>query len=101
MQMKYRGVRTNLPRRLSFQFTVVRSFESKSRADRIDYRLEWTLESNSPGLRAQSPGVEVEPDPNPITFVEAVRDQLGLKLQSTKAPVQTLVIDHIERPSEN
>jgi uncharacterized protein (TIGR03435 family) len=45
--------------------------------------------------------VEVEPDPNPVTFVGAVREQLGLKLQSTKAPVRTLVIDHIERPSEN
>ena len=66
-------------------------------ADRVDYRLEWTLESNGPVV----PGVEVEPDPNPVTFMDAVREQLGLKLQSTKAPVQTLVIDHIERPSEN
>jgi uncharacterized protein (TIGR03435 family) len=33
--------------------------------------------------------------------MDAARDQLGLKLQSTRAPVQTLVIDHIERPSEN
>ncbi len=65
--------------------------------DRIDYRLEWTLEPNSP----LPPGVEVQPDPNPVTFVDAVREQPGLKLQSTKAPVQTLVIDHIERPSEN
>jgi bla regulator protein blaR1 len=65
--------------------------------DRIDYRLEWTLESNGPGM----PGVEVEPDPNPVTFIDAVRDQLGLKLQSTKGPLRTLVIDHIERPSEN
>jgi uncharacterized protein (TIGR03435 family) len=65
--------------------------------DRIDYRMEWTPESNGPGI----PGVEVEPDPNPVTWMDAVRDQLGLKLQSTKAPVQTLVIDHIERPSEN
>jgi bla regulator protein BlaR1 len=65
--------------------------------DRIDYRLEWTLESNGPVV----PGVEVEPDPNPLTFMEAVREQLGLKLKSTKAPVKTLVIDHIERPSEN
>jgi uncharacterized protein (TIGR03435 family) len=65
--------------------------------DRIDYRLEWTLESNGPVV----PGVEVEPDPNPVTFMEAVREQLGLKLESTRAPVQTLVIDHIERPSEN
>jgi uncharacterized protein (TIGR03435 family) len=63
----------------------------------IDYRMEWTPESNGPGV----PGVEVEPDPNPVTFMDAVREQLGLKLESTKAPVQTLVIDHIERPSEN
>jgi len=31
----------------------------------------------------------------------AVRDELGLKLDSTKVPVEMLVIDHIERPSEN
>jgi uncharacterized protein (TIGR03435 family) len=30
-----------------------------------------------------------------------MREQLGLKLKSTKAAVQTLVIDHVERPSEN
>jgi len=65
--------------------------------DMIDYRLEWTRESNGPGTH----GEEIQPDPHPVTFMEAVREQLGLKLQSTKAPVQTLVIDHIERPSEN
>jgi uncharacterized protein (TIGR03435 family) len=65
--------------------------------DRIDFRLEWTLESNGPG----TPGVEVESDPYRVTFLEAVREQLGLRLTSTKAAVQTLVIDHIERPSEN
>jgi uncharacterized protein (TIGR03435 family) len=65
--------------------------------DRIDYRMEWTPESNGPGI----PGVEVEPDPNPVTWMDAVREQLGLKLGSTKGPVRTLVIDHIERPSEN
>lgn len=31
----------------------------------------------------------------------ALEEQLGLKLQSTKGPVDTLVIDHIEKPSEN
>jgi bla regulator protein BlaR1 len=66
--------------------------------DRIDYRLEWTLEPNSP---LQRPGVEIQPDPNPVTFMDALREQLGLKLQSTKAPLRILVIDHIERPSEN
>ena len=65
--------------------------------DWIDYRMEFTPESKGPGI----PGVEVEPDPNPMTFMDAVRNQLGLKLQSTKAPLRILVIDHIERPSAN
>jgi uncharacterized protein (TIGR03435 family) len=68
--------------------------------ERIDYRLEWTPESNV-CTQSVCQGVGVEPDPNPLTFMEAVREQLGLKLESTKAPVQSLVIDHIERPSEN
>jgi len=39
-------------------------------------------------------------DPVPTLDV-AIQDQLGLKLQSAKGPMQVLVIDHIERPSEN
>jgi uncharacterized protein (TIGR03435 family) len=34
-------------------------------------------------------------------FREAVSDQLGLKLESITAPVDTLVIDHVERPTPN
>ena len=33
--------------------------------------------------------------------MEALKDQLGLKLESTKGPVDSIVIDHIEEPSEN
>ncbi len=39
-------------------------------------------------------------DPAPSIFT-ALEEQLGLKLQSTKGPVDTLVIDSIEKPSEN
>jgi bla regulator protein BlaR1 len=65
--------------------------------DRIDYHIEFTPESNGAG----TPGGDVPPDPQALPFTDAVREQLGLKLESTKAPLQTLVIDHIERPSEN
>ncbi len=33
------------------------------------------------------------------TIYEALEQQLGLKLEKTKAPVETMVIDHAERPS--
>ena len=31
----------------------------------------------------------------------ALQEQLGLKLESQKLPTRVLVIDHVERPSEN
>ncbi len=35
------------------------------------------------------------------SIFDAVRDQLGLQLMPRRGPVQTLVIDHIEKPTEN
>jgi uncharacterized protein (TIGR03435 family) len=46
-------------------------------------------------------GGTTPPDDSGPSIFTAVQEQLGLKLVSTKGPVDTIVIDHIERPSEN
>lgn len=38
-------------------------------------------------------------DPNGPSLYTAVQEQLGLKLESERAPVEVLVIDHVERPT--
>ena len=45
-------------------------------------------------------GVATEPSTEP-DFFSAVRQELGLKLESGRAEVPVLVIDHIEQPTEN
>jgi uncharacterized protein (TIGR03435 family) len=59
---------------------------------KFDFTLEWTPEPNGPDAAV---------DPQGSTFLEALRDQLGLKLESTKAPLKILVVDSVERPTEN
>jgi uncharacterized protein (TIGR03435 family) len=55
----------------------------------FDFLIEFTPES-----RAQA-------DPDGPTFDQALRDQLGLKMESRKRSMEMLVLDHIERPSSN
>jgi uncharacterized protein (TIGR03435 family) len=64
---------------------------------KVDFVIEWTPELNGP----RSPGATFQPDPTGPTFMEALKEQLGLKLDSQKGPVDVIVIDHIEQPSEN
>jgi uncharacterized protein (TIGR03435 family) len=51
-----------------------------------------------PGLPAPPPGFERLMSESPSIFV-AIQDQLGLKLESTKGPVDVLVIDHVDKPT--
>jgi uncharacterized protein (TIGR03435 family) len=68
-----------------------------------DVSVEFSMEATRNAMRASPPSsadTASEPPPG-ITFIDAVREQLGLKLEPTKAPVQMLVIDHIDRPTDN
>jgi uncharacterized protein (TIGR03435 family) len=59
-------------------------------AGNFDFDLQWSREES--------------PDPGgdaPPTIFTAIEEQLGLKLQPGKGPVDTLVVDHAEMPSEN
>lgn len=63
----------------------------------FDFTLEFTQERSGPA----PPSTETQADDRGPTFEEALRDQLGIKLQSTKAPIKVLVVDHLQRPLAN
>jgi uncharacterized protein (TIGR03435 family) len=64
-----------------------------------DFRLEWSLDS---GLATDQNGQPAAP-PNASgpSLTTAIQEQLGLKLESARRPVEVLVIDSVQRPSEN
>jgi uncharacterized protein (TIGR03435 family) len=73
-------------------------------SSRYDFQLTYTPEGRGlPGLQGAPPvGVELPPgDPNGASLFTALQEQLGLKLDSQKGPVEVLVIDRIEQPTED
>jgi uncharacterized protein (TIGR03435 family) len=58
----------------------------------FDFSIEWTPEDTSQATELDSFGA---------TFRVALKQQLGLKLERQKGPVEVLVIDHVEQPSPN
>lgn len=72
---------------------------------RFDIRLEFVRDEMTPGLRGPVPAPDAPAaaayDPSRANIFTAMREQLGLKLTPARGPIEFLVIDHIERPSEN
>ena len=68
---------------------------------RYDFTLTWTADDS----QFAQMGVRVPPpsgDPNaPPGLFTAIQEQLGLRLEPTTAPVGALIIDRVEKPSEN
>jgi uncharacterized protein (TIGR03435 family) len=68
---------------------------------RYDFTLTWTPdETQFAGLGVRVPPPSNDPNAPPGLFT-AFQEQLGLRLDSTRAPAEVLVIDRVDRPSEN
>jgi uncharacterized protein (TIGR03435 family) len=75
-------------------------FDNTGIAGRFDIALKWTPETGATPVDSGTNGATPLPDSGPSIFT-AIQEQLGLKLESSKGPVQVLVIDHVEMPSDN
>jgi bla regulator protein BlaR1 len=59
-----------------------------------DFKLNWTSDA---GQKPDAPASEA----STASLLTALQEQLGLKLEPQKAPMEVLVIDHVEKPTEN
>jgi uncharacterized protein (TIGR03435 family) len=70
-------------------------------SEKYDFTLTFTLDpAQAARLGGALPAAADNPDAAPDVFA-AFQQQLGLKLESTKAPTEVMVIDKVEKPSEN
>jgi uncharacterized protein (TIGR03435 family) len=66
---------------------------------RWDFTLRWTpdeFQFGGLGVRVPPPANTADAPPDLFT---AIQEQLGLKLESTRAPAEVLVVDRVEKPS--
>ena len=63
-----------------------------------DFTLRWSPDNGATTSSNEPAGTQADALPS---IFSAVQEQLGLKLESTKAPADVLVVDHLERPSQN
>jgi uncharacterized protein (TIGR03435 family) len=69
---------------------------------KYDFELKWTPDQSSAnsvvgGALPQLPAT----DPDRPNIFTALQEQLGLKLDSSKGPVEVIVVDYMDRPSAN
>ena len=62
--------------------------------------LKWTPDESTPGLQKKAAFVAAV-DPNGPSIFTALQEQLGLKLDPAKGPVDVLIVVSAQRPSAN
>jgi len=65
---------------------------------RFDFQMDFQADETTPALPPPPPGALESRNPSIQT---ALQEQLGLRLESTKGPVDVVVIDRVERPAAN
>ncbi len=69
---------------------------------KFDFNLDWTPDdSQFAGFGARPPAPPADSANAPPPLYTAIQEQIGLKLDATKAPADVMVVDHVEKPSEN
>lgn len=67
------------------------------------FELQWAPDTGGGPIgqaKADEAGVTL-PDPSGVSIFTAVQEQLGLRLEATRGPVESIVIERVERPTAN
>jgi uncharacterized protein (TIGR03435 family) len=69
--------------------------------EQFEIHVKFSLDDSPSRPSTTDPGTPAVAAPDAPGIFQAVQEQLGLRLVPAKGPLDVLVIDHIERPSEN
>ena len=88
---------------MSLFVTLLAARLGRAVVDRTGLNGDWDFDLAYSDLQQGAlPVANAQPvDPNAPSLFTALQEQLGLKLESTRAPVDVLVIDKVSQPTEN
>ena len=67
----------------------------------LDVQMTFLSDDSTPAMPPPPPDVAAALESKTPSILSALQEQLGLKLESMRGPVEVIVVDHAERPSSN